>query len=148
MQWFTNCLKIREEFCWVIYKPNKLFHWFYICWLLHFHDSSYFFLDQVLSHHLKVSDPNNELIHAVITFLLKWTMSQSSWLFLVTHVDCYHGLYMLLPLYCHNQILNNHQWHIILLAVCFYLPLDLVLQEGNQVCQRHLHLFQYFLLRK
>ena len=71
-------------------------------------------------------------------------MSQSSWLYLVTHVDCYHGLFMLLPLYCHNQILNNHQWHIILLAVCFYLLLDLVLQEGNQVCQRHLHLFPIF----
>ena len=39
---------------------------------------------------------------------------------------------------------TNHQWHIILLAVCFYLLLDLVLQEGNQVCQRHLHLFPIF----
>ena len=34
------------------------------------------------------------------------------------------------------------------LVVCFYLLLDVVLQEGSRVCQRHLHIFPIFLLGK
>ena len=112
MQWFKNCWRIREQFCWVIFKPNKSLPWFYICWLFHFHDSSSPFLF-VLSHHLKLGDPNNVLLPAVIAFLLNWNAAQSSWLFLVSHEDCYHGLYMLPSLYCHK---TNTKWSLAISA--------------------------------